>query len=68
MKIWNSFSSEKDKCVICNKVTYDYVCYKQNGLEIKLAKCPKCNFNTFIVDDIKIAFSVIKNGIRKGTK
>lgn len=37
MKVWSSFSTEKDNCIYCGRVTYDYKVYEIQGLSISVA-------------------------------
>lgn len=66
IKTYNSFSSEKSKCVVCGKVSNDYIKYNNNGIEISISKHIECHINEFILDDIKVAIQIIKNKIVKG--
>lgn len=64
MKVWSSFSTEKNKCLFCNKVTYDYKVYEIQGLSISVAYHIECDKN---IDDImKVKLSEIKKAIKEG--
>lgn len=62
MKIWTSFSTEKNNCIYCNKVTYDYKVYEIQGLSISVAFHNECNKN---IDEImKLKLTEIKKIIK----
>jgi len=62
MKKWNGYSSEKKKCLYCNSITYDYVTYEVNGIEIKI----NCHIECFkSIDNIaKKTFRNLKEQIK----
>lgn len=62
MKVWNSFSTEKNNCIYCGRVTYDYKVYEIKGLSISIAYHSECNKN--IDEIIKIKLSEIKKLIK----
>ena len=43
MKVWNSFSTEKNNCIYCGRVTYDYKGYEIQGLSISVAYHYDCD-------------------------
>ena len=63
MKVWNSFSTEKNNCIYCGRVTYDYKVYEIQGLSISVAYHYDCDSQ---IDNImKNKLTEIKRDIKE---